>query len=122
MLHVYVINALSALNNSSFCDIFFLLFQYIITIIFALVVGAVYWQLDTDQNGYQNRLILYCVIECVISVAFYCFGLVCCPCRVGAIFFIVLNQVFGNLSAVDLFVQQKALFMLVYKRYHMESG
>ena len=51
---------------------FFLYFQYIITIIFALVVGAVYWQLDTDQNGYQNRLILYCVSGCIISVAFYC--------------------------------------------------
>ncbi len=32
--------------------------------------------------------------------------------RVGAIFFLIMNQVFGNLSAIDLFVKQKALFML----------
>ena len=33
--------------------------------------------------------------------------------RVGAIFFIVMNQVFGNLSAIDLFIKQRALFMYV---------
>ena len=33
--------------------------------------------------------------------------------RVGVIFFLVMNQIFGNMSAVDLFVRQKSLFMLV---------
>lgn len=33
--------------------------------------------------------------------------------RIGAFFFIVLNQIFGNLSAVDVFIKQKALFMYV---------
>ena len=36
--------------------------------------------------------------------------------RVGALFFIVMNQVFGNLSAIDLFIRQKALFM--YELYN----
>ena len=31
--------------------------------------------------------------------------------RLGVIFFIITNQVFGNLSAVDLFIKGKALFM-----------
>ena len=44
----------------------------------------------------------------IIIVFFYC-------CRVGVIFFIVMNQIFGNLSAVDLFVAQKSLFMYVKK-------
>ena len=30
--------------------------QYIVVIIFALIVGAVYFQLNLGQNGYQNRL------------------------------------------------------------------
>ena len=33
------------------------------------------------------------------------------PFRVGAIFFIIMNQVFGNLSATELFIKQRALFM-----------
>ena len=33
------------------------------------------------------------------------------PPRLGALFFIIMNQVFGNLSAVDLFIKEKALFM-----------
>ena len=32
-------------------------------------------------------------------------------CRVGAIFFTVMNQIFSNMNAVDLFIRQKALFM-----------
>ena len=31
--------------------------------------------------------------------------------RVGAFFFIVMNQVFGNLSAVELFIKERAIFM-----------
>ena len=33
--------------------------------------------------------------------------------RLGALFFIVLNQAFGNISAIDLFIKEKALFMYV---------
>lgn len=29
----------------------------------------------------------------------------------GAFFFIVMNQVFGNLSAVELFIKERAIFM-----------
>ena len=32
-------------------------------------------------------------------------------CRIGAIFFMVMNQIFSNMNAVDLFIRQKALFM-----------
>ena len=34
----------------------FVSLQLIITVIFGIIVGAVYFQLDTGQNGYQNRL------------------------------------------------------------------
>ena len=37
---------------------------------------------------------------------FYCF-------RVGVFFFIVMNQVFGNLSSVELFIKERAIFMWV---------
>lgn len=33
----------------------FLFLQYVITVIFGLIVGAIYWQIDTGINGYQNR-------------------------------------------------------------------
>ncbi|KAL8563939.1 hypothetical protein ACOMHN_059369 [Nucella lapillus] len=55
-------------------------------VIFALIVGAVYFQIsDTKTDGIQNR--------------------------VGAFFFIVMNQVFGNLSAVELFIKERAIFI-----------
>lgn len=57
-----------------------------IMVIFALIVGAVYFQInDSKDSGIQNR--------------------------VGAFFFIVMNQVFGNLSAVELFIKERAIFM-----------
>jgi ATP-binding cassette subfamily G (WHITE) protein 2 len=59
--------------------------QFIINIIFALIVGFLYLQLDTGPNGYQNRI--------------------------GAIFFIIMNQIFGNMNAVELFISQKPLFI-----------
>ncbi|XP_067828425.1 broad substrate specificity ATP-binding cassette transporter ABCG2c [Heptranchias perlo] len=31
--------------------------------------------------------------------------------RIGAFFFLIINQVFGNLSAVEIFLQEKALFI-----------
>ncbi|XP_078284434.1 broad substrate specificity ATP-binding cassette transporter ABCG2-like [Rhinoraja longicauda] len=31
--------------------------------------------------------------------------------RIGAFFFIIINQIFGNLSAVEIFIQEKALFI-----------
>ena len=34
-----------------------------------------------------------------------------CLFRIGVIFFIVMNQIFGNLSAIDLFIRQKHIFM-----------
>ena len=39
---------------------------------------------------------------------------VCClwmTCRVGAFFFIVMNYVFSNMSAVDIFIKERAVFM-----------
>jgi ATP-binding cassette subfamily G (WHITE) protein 2 len=59
--------------------------QFVIVTLFSVIVGGIYFQLDTSQNGYQNR--------------------------VGAIFFIIMNQIFGNLSAIDLFIRQKHLFI-----------
>lgn len=36
-----------------------------------------------------------------------------CVFRVGAFFFIVMNYVFGNMAAVDIFIKERALFMWV---------
>ncbi len=65
--------------------------QIMTMIIFALLVGLLYFRLDTKQ--FNNRTVI--------------------NDRIGALFFIVMNQVFGNLSAVDVFIRQKALFMYV---------
>ncbi|XP_019854880.1 PREDICTED: ATP-binding cassette sub-family G member 2-like [Amphimedon queenslandica] len=59
--------------------------QIIVNIIFGVVVGALYFDIDTGPNGYQNRI--------------------------GAIFFMVMNQIFSNMNAVDIFIRQKALFI-----------
>ncbi|CAF0913579.1 unnamed protein product [Rotaria sordida] len=60
--------------------------QTIVTIIFATLVGLIYLQVDrTEDTGVKNRM--------------------------GAIFFIVTNQVMGNLSAIELFLKERVLFI-----------
>ena len=49
----------------------------------------------------------------VIFVSFFvCF-------RVGAFFFIVMNYVFGNMSAVDIFIKERAVFMYVVDTFSL---
>ncbi|KAK6187469.1 hypothetical protein SNE40_005491 [Patella caerulea] len=60
--------------------------QIFVMIIFAVIVGAVYFQIDNSaKSGIQNR--------------------------VGAFFFIIMNQVFGNLSAIELFIKERSIFI-----------
>ena len=35
----------------------------------------------------------------------------CISCRSGGLFFIIMNMVFGNLSAVELFIKERAIFL-----------
>jgi ATP-binding cassette subfamily G (WHITE) protein 2 len=63
-----------------------LLTQMFSAVILGLIVGSIYFQVDNScKSGIQNR--------------------------VGAFFFIVMNYVFGNMSAVDMFIKERALFM-----------
>lgn len=60
--------------------------QLVIILFFALIVGVIYLQLnDNIDSAIQNR--------------------------VGAFFFIIMNQVFGNLSAVELFIKERSIFV-----------
>ncbi|KAJ8365137.1 hypothetical protein SKAU_G00139680 [Synaphobranchus kaupii] len=60
--------------------------QMALNIIFALLVGLIYYQIPkTLPEGLQNRI--------------------------GAFFFLIINMVFGNLSAVELFINERALFI-----------
>ncbi|KAM6971858.1 broad substrate specificity ATP-binding cassette transporter ABCG2b [Aplochiton taeniatus] len=60
--------------------------QMALNIFFALLVGLIYFQMPlTLPEALQNR--------------------------VGAFFFLVINMVFGNLSAVELFINERALFI-----------
>ncbi|KAL5017918.1 hypothetical protein ScPMuIL_003640 [Solemya velum] len=53
---------------------------------FALLVGLIYLQIDDScKSGIQNRT--------------------------GVFFFIILNQIFGNLSAVEIFIKERKIFM-----------
>lgn len=60
--------------------------QTVVTAIFAVLVGLIYLQVDsTVDTGVRNRT--------------------------GAIFFIVTNQVMANLSAIELFIKERVLFI-----------
>ncbi|KAK3754262.1 hypothetical protein RRG08_050926 [Elysia crispata] len=60
--------------------------QFIVVIFFGLIVGFVYYQIDSSpETGIQNR--------------------------VGAFFFIIMNQIFGNLSALELFIKERPIFI-----------
>ncbi|KAI3353341.1 hypothetical protein L3Q82_019881, partial [Scortum barcoo] len=60
--------------------------QLALNIFFAILVGLIYYQMPlTLPEGLQNRT--------------------------GAFFFLVINMVFGNLSAVELFINERAIFI-----------
>ncbi|XP_036804587.1 broad substrate specificity ATP-binding cassette transporter ABCG2 [Oncorhynchus mykiss] len=60
--------------------------QLALNIFFALLVGLIYYQIPlTLPEALQNRM--------------------------GAFFFLIINMVFGNLSAVELFINERALFI-----------
>ncbi|XP_027315892.2 broad substrate specificity ATP-binding cassette transporter ABCG2 [Anas platyrhynchos] len=62
--------------------------QIAVTIILALVVGAIFFGVKLDQSGIQNR--------------------------VGSLFFVTTNQCFSSVSAIELFIRDKKLFVHQY--------
>ncbi|NXC39840.1 ABCG2 protein, partial [Penelope pileata] len=62
--------------------------QIAVTIILALVVGAIFFGAKLDDSGIQNR--------------------------VGSLFFVTTNQCFSSVSAIELFIRDKKLFVHQY--------
>lgn len=59
--------------------------QVAVTLFLALVVGAIFFNVQDDESGKQNRF--------------------------GALFFIVVNQCFSSLSSAELFIAERKLFI-----------
>uniref|UniRef100_A0A8C8SU54 ABC transporter domain-containing protein n=1 Tax=Pelusios castaneus TaxID=367368 RepID=A0A8C8SU54_9SAUR len=62
--------------------------QLAVSVILALFVGAIYFGVQLDQSGIQNR--------------------------VGSLFFITTHQCFSSVSAIELFIKDKKLFVHQY--------
>ncbi|NXE72799.1 ABCG2 protein, partial [Cochlearius cochlearius] len=62
--------------------------QIAVTIILALVVGAIFFGVKMDRSGIQNRA--------------------------GSLFFVTTNQCFSSVSAIELFIRDKKLFVHQY--------
>uniref|UniRef100_A0AAX7SV37 ABC transporter domain-containing protein n=1 Tax=Astatotilapia calliptera TaxID=8154 RepID=A0AAX7SV37_ASTCA len=62
--------------------------QVAVTILLALVVGALFFNVQNDSSGIQNRT--------------------------GALFFVVVNQCFSSLSAAELFIAERKIFTHEY--------
>ncbi|KAJ8269609.1 hypothetical protein COCON_G00122160 [Conger conger] len=62
--------------------------QVAVTLFLGLIVGAIFFGVKDDQSGIQNRM--------------------------GALFFITTNQCFGALSAAELFITERKLFVHEY--------
>jgi ATP-binding cassette subfamily G (WHITE) protein 2 len=62
-----------------------LIAQMVVMILFAGIVGGIYWQVDESFQGLQNR--------------------------VGAIFFMIMSMIFSNLGAIELLIKERALFL-----------
>lgn len=62
--------------------------QVAVTMFLALVVGAIFFDVQNDQSGMQNRF--------------------------GALFFITVNQCFSSLSSAELFISERKLFIHEY--------
>jgi len=59
--------------------------QMVTMVIFAGIVGGIYWQSGLDFKGLQNRT--------------------------GAIFFMVMSMMFSNLGALEILIRERALFL-----------
>ncbi len=59
--------------------------QLIVMVFFAVVVGGIYYQVDESFQGLQNR--------------------------VGSFFFIVMSMIFANLSAIEIILKERVLFL-----------
>ncbi|XP_066476933.1 broad substrate specificity ATP-binding cassette transporter ABCG2-like isoform X2 [Tiliqua scincoides] len=62
--------------------------QVLVTVVLALIVGAIFFGVKEDQSGIQNR--------------------------VGSLFFVTTNQCFSSVSAIELFIRDKKLFVHQY--------
>ncbi|XP_062989272.1 broad substrate specificity ATP-binding cassette transporter ABCG2-like isoform X2 [Elgaria multicarinata webbii] len=62
--------------------------QVFVTIVLALIVGTIFFCVKLDQSGIQNR--------------------------VGSLFFIITNHCFSSMSAIELFIRDKKLFIHQY--------
>ncbi|KAL8186748.1 UNVERIFIED_CONTAM: hypothetical protein K2H54_007123 [Gekko kuhli] len=62
--------------------------QVLVTIILALIVGAIFFGVKLDESGIQNR--------------------------VGSLFFVTTNQCFSSVSSIELFIRDKKLFIHQY--------
>uniref|UniRef100_A0A4W6BTF5 ATP-binding cassette, sub-family G (WHITE), member 2a n=1 Tax=Lates calcarifer TaxID=8187 RepID=A0A4W6BTF5_LATCA len=62
--------------------------QVAVTLFLALVVGAIFFDVQDNQSGMQNRF--------------------------GALFFITVNQCFSSLSSAELFISERKLFIHEY--------
>lgn len=62
--------------------------QVAVTLFLALVVGAIFFNVQNDDSGVQNRF--------------------------GALFFVTVNQCFSSLSAAELFITERKLFTHEY--------
>ncbi|CAF1991935.1 unnamed protein product [Rotaria magnacalcarata] len=72
--------------RNSFRDSALFILQVVISIILGLLIGLIYLNIDnTTTTGVKNRT--------------------------GAIFFIIANQVFSNLSALEAFIKERPLFV-----------
>ncbi|XP_075716828.1 broad substrate specificity ATP-binding cassette transporter ABCG2 isoform X1 [Rhinoderma darwinii] len=62
--------------------------QVMVSFILALIVGAIFFGVTNNENGIQNR--------------------------VGSLFFITTNQCFSSVSAIELFIVEKKIFIHEY--------
>ncbi|XP_019358066.1 PREDICTED: ATP-binding cassette sub-family G member 2-like [Gavialis gangeticus] len=62
--------------------------QIAVTLVLALIVGAIFFGVKLDRSGIQNR--------------------------VGSLFFVTTNQCFSSVSAIELFIRDKKLFVHQY--------
>ncbi|KAL4618171.1 ATP-binding cassette sub-family G member 2-like [Arapaima gigas] len=62
--------------------------QIAVTLFLALIVGVIFFGVKDDRSGIQNRI--------------------------GALFFVTTNQCFGSLSAAELFITERKLFVHEY--------
>lgn len=81
---------------------------------FAVVSSRTWHNMIRNRHALLTQMCSALILGLIVGSIYFRVGISCASGidnRIGAFFFIVMNYVFGNMSAVDIFIKERAIFI-----------